>query len=309
MFFGTAILYLLFDIYINISVDKYALNIDRWSAMEAGIRSILSGEYPYSAIDHMQGRTSNLPTLIFLGIPFYLMGDVGYLQVFCAAIYFLFIYILFDDYRKRFFALLLFVLSVSINYEQYVKSDIISNFIIVSIYSVVVQRKRDKGLSLGLLITAFLSTQLLLTRLVALMPLNVVHFKWFVQLKLKRKIFFLIISCMLIVLNLYFVLKNVPSLERFKEHNPFMLQNSQLPFALSILCIGLSIYSSFVVKNLNAMLKYTTLCLLLTAALAMGAKFYTHGIYNAFFNSRTDLTYWNMAMPFLIFYWTFKIKN
>ena len=82
LFLITSIIFFVFTIYLNIKVDGTTLNVDRWSAMEVGIEALLKGEYPYSAIDHLNGRTSNLPTLIFIGIPFYLIGDVGFLQSF-----------------------------------------------------------------------------------------------------------------------------------------------------------------------------------------------------------------------------------
>ena len=82
LFYGAVLLFFSFTLLINSYVDGNTLNIDRWSAMEVGIEALLNNEYPYSAIDHLGGRTSNLPTLLFLGIPFYLIGDVGYLQSF-----------------------------------------------------------------------------------------------------------------------------------------------------------------------------------------------------------------------------------
>lgn len=54
--------------------------------MEVGIRSLLSGEYPYTVVDHLGGRTSNFPGLFLIVLPFYLMGSVGYLQVFTFAL-------------------------------------------------------------------------------------------------------------------------------------------------------------------------------------------------------------------------------
>jgi hypothetical protein len=68
-------LFFIFTIYININVDGQLLHVDRWSAMHAGIEALLNGKYPYTAIDHLGGRTSNLPALLFLGIPFYLLGE------------------------------------------------------------------------------------------------------------------------------------------------------------------------------------------------------------------------------------------
>ena len=44
---------------INIVTDAESLNVDRWSALESFIRSILEGEYPYSVQDHLGQTSSN----------------------------------------------------------------------------------------------------------------------------------------------------------------------------------------------------------------------------------------------------------
>jgi hypothetical protein len=74
--------FLIFIIIIAITffTDGNALKVDRWSAMDVAISALLDGEYPYTAVDHLHGRTSNFPGLLILGIPFYLLGNVGYFQ-------------------------------------------------------------------------------------------------------------------------------------------------------------------------------------------------------------------------------------
>ncbi|MDP5043442.1 MAG: hypothetical protein NWQ06_00515, partial [Leeuwenhoekiella sp.] len=72
IFYGLVVLFFGITIYINLKVNGYALHIDRWSAMTEGIAALLNGNYPYSALDHLGGRTSNLPTLFLIGLPFYL---------------------------------------------------------------------------------------------------------------------------------------------------------------------------------------------------------------------------------------------
>ncbi|PQB07979.1 hypothetical protein BST83_13090 [Polaribacter filamentus] len=38
--------------------------------------------YPYAVLDNLGNTTSNFPGLFYLGTPFYLRGDVGFLQPF-----------------------------------------------------------------------------------------------------------------------------------------------------------------------------------------------------------------------------------
>ncbi len=69
---------------VTFYTDGNSLKVDRWSAIDVAISALLNGEYPYTAIDHLNGRTSNFPGLLVLGIPFYLLGNVGYLQIFAS---------------------------------------------------------------------------------------------------------------------------------------------------------------------------------------------------------------------------------
>lgn len=307
-YIGLAIFYLIVTIFINIKVDKYALMPDRWSAMEAGIRALFSGEYPYSALDHRNGRTSNLPTLLFIGIPFYLMGDVGYLQTFSSAIFFLLIGYALKNYKQKFFATFLFTASISFMWEVWVKSDIMSNFILLLLYINITPLKYDKGDKPKIIVTAILSTQLLLTRLVAIIPLNILLLKKFLYLKLREKIVFILISILIIAINFWIVFKNVSSINEFKIHNPFLLQNSQLPLYLSVVCVALSIYFSFHTKSLATVLIFSSVSLFVPSLLAMITQILRYGFYNAYFNSRIDVSYFDMCMPFLIFYWSTKIN-
>ncbi len=52
-------------IFINLKIDGNTLNVDRWSAMEVLIESVLNREYPYSILDHLGNTPSNLPSLFY----------------------------------------------------------------------------------------------------------------------------------------------------------------------------------------------------------------------------------------------------
>ena len=158
LFWIVALVFFVFTIYLNLKVDGTTLNVDRWSAMDVAVNALLNREYPYSAVDHMQGRTSNLPSLIFIGIPFFLMGDVGYLQSVTFILFLYVIYDIFKSYRDRLFCILLLVLSPSYIWEIYVKSDLMSNFILVLLFLIIIQKKISKGGKLNTILISFLSS-------------------------------------------------------------------------------------------------------------------------------------------------------
>ena len=108
------IVFFLFTIFLNFIINGDSLNVDRWSAMEITISSILNNTYPYSAIDHLNGRSSNLPGLIVIGIPFYLLGNIGLLQSFSFLLFSYTIYITVTNDKAKLIGLFLLISSVFI---------------------------------------------------------------------------------------------------------------------------------------------------------------------------------------------------
>lgn len=304
LFFTGSLVFLLSSIWLNTHVDKYALQVDRWSAMDACIKALIHNQYPYSAIDHLQGKSSNLPALIFLGVPFYFLGDVGYLQSFTFIVFLIVICKYFKSYRVRFWALLTITLSSTYCYDIYVKSDIISNFILTLTFVVVSEKYyNNTSQKKDIIFNSIGSALLIMTRIVTVIPLILLLFKKFLKMNFKNKGLFVCIFLLLVVLLFSAVLKNVGSWENFMANNPFYLQNSQLPFILSVLCISLAFIYSFFINNLEALIKSCTLILLITVLLSLLAKTVEfNGFYNSILNSRFDISYFNFVSPFLIFY-------
>jgi hypothetical protein len=116
---------------------------------------------------------------------------------------------------------------------------------------------------------------------------------------------FLLTFLLITIISFFIVFKNFGSLNNFMRYNPFYLQNSQLPFSLSLFCIFLSISYSFYVKSFNGLIKACTLILLITVLLSLIAKTIEFkGLQNSILNSRFDISYFNFVSPFLIFYIT-----
>lgn len=308
LYFFVIITFFVFTIYLNISIDGNTLNVDRWSAMEVGIRALLNGQYPYSAIDHLGGRTSNLPTLIFLGIPFYLLGNIGFLQSFSFILFSYIVFIAFNNYKDRLFCLLLLILSPSYLWEIYVKSDLMSNFIIILMLMVIVQIKISKKERINPLILSFVSTAAILTRLTAIIPITLLLFKKFYNYSLKEKTLFIIVSLITITLFGYICLNKVSDFNHFKQHNPFELQNRQLPFFISFITILIPLIYSFQISNLKLLIKSSVFFLLLPILLAMLINISNNGIYTSIFNSSFDISYLNIVMPFLLILLTYDYK-
>lgn len=308
LFYITSILFFFFTVYLNINVDGNTVMVDRWSAMEVGIEALLNGEYPYSAVDHLNGRTSNLPTLLFIGIPFYFLGNIGFLQSFA---FLLFIYCtlkVFNDYKDRLLCILLLILSPSYLWEIYVKSDLMSNFIIILSVVVFVQDRISRNLKINTLFESFLFTSLIMTRITAIIPISILFFKHFYKYSAQKKIIFIIVSLVTAITFSFICFNKVNSLEHFYEHNPFELQNRQLPSIVSFIFIIIPVIYSFRTTGIKSIIYLSVIFLLLPISVAFFTSIYYSGFTAALFDSSFDISYFNMVLPFLLISLTFDYK-
>lgn len=308
LFYITSILFFIFTIYLNIKVDGNTLMVDRWSAMEVGIKALLNGEYPYSALDHLNNRISNLPTLLFIGIPFYFLGDVGFLQSFA---FLLFMYIslkVFKDYKSRLLCILLLIFSPSYLWEVYVKSDLMSNFIIVLSVIVYMQDRISRNIKVNPILESFLLTSLIMTRITAIIPISLFFFKHFYKYSVQKKLIFIVVSLITIIIFSYICFNKVGSLENFYKHNPIELQSRHLPTILSFILIIIPMIYSFRTKDLRSIIYLTVIFLLLPVSIAFFTSIYKSGFTATLFESYFDISYFNMVLPFLLLSLTFEYK-
>ncbi|MBB1138751.1 hypothetical protein [Myroides sp. WP-1] len=280
-------------------VDRYALNVDRWSAMEVAIRAIFTGEYPYTAIDHLGGRTSNFPGLLLLGIPFYLLGDVGYFQAFS------FLFLAFTLYKvfkrqRAFFILLLLGLSIPFWYEIAVISDFMSNMIIVLCFIMLWNHyfkqeiyKKEIGLAIGISI-------LVLTRGFTYIPLALYFFAPFCQLNIKKQLRFSVSFLVTSILLILFVFYAVPDLETLKEYNPLVLQTSYTSIYHILFVFLAPLILSFYIKKFNDDFFFYTLLITGTLSITLFIQFWNRvGFNELLHNSVFDLAYLAYIFPIL----------
>lgn len=298
-FFAVLFGYFAFTIFVNYTVDGNTVNVDRWSAMQVAIESLFSGNYPYSAIDHLGGRTSNLPALIFIGIPFYLIGNIGLLQSFTFLLFGATVFFSFKSFKIRLLVLLAMTFSPALLWEVYVKSDLLSNFILLLSFGFFLQKKLSDSIKSPA--TAIFAAFLLLTRLTSFIPLSLLLFKNFYNSATSLKIKFIAFSLLTILISGALVFYNVGSIENLINYNPFALQNRQLPIYISILSLILPLFLSFKINTTFDFVKWSSILIFIPVIIAFIIKAFKTSLFDCVFDSRFDISYFNMALPFLIF--------
>ena len=285
---------------INLFIDGNDLNVDRWSAMESAIIALLNGEFPYSAEDHMGGRTSNFPGLLLIGIPFYLLGDVGFLQPF------IFLCILFVLHRssinayQKIIILILLIFSPSYLWEITVKSDLMSNIIITILFIALWHFNFYKNYFKNPIWLAFILSILVLTRGIVLIPLSIFLFKDFFNSSLKTKFIILIFFLVFVSLLIIPIIMLSPNYDSLKEYNPIILQTRQTSYLMQVLALLMAVLASFKTKSLKHVYiwSFVILCFLLFPTFIFYLANY--GIKESILDSVFDLSYLGMIIPFAI---------
>ncbi|ANF49742.1 hypothetical protein A0O34_03940 [Chryseobacterium glaciei] len=301
IFWIGVISFFIFSIYLNYTVDGLSLNVDRWSAMEIGIKALLNGEYPYNIPDHMGRESSNLPMLIILGMPFYLIfGSVGFLQSFIFLFFSYLIIKIFNNYKQRLAVLILLFFSPSYLWEVYVKSDLFSNFIIVSGFVFLIWQNFIKEKKLKLEWASVLTALIFLTRLSVIIPIVLLLFKKFYNFTIKEKLRFASVFVIMISCILYLFFHNAESFDLIVKHNPFMIQGAKQPLFLSISYIILAFILSFKLKSFYDSIYWTGTLLFICVFVPFIIYLMEYGYNDIVNNSMFDLSFFNMSMPFVI---------
>ena len=290
-------------LFIIYHTDGNSLNTDRWSAMHVGIKALIHGEYPYTAIDHLGGRTSNFPGLLLIGLPFYLLGNVGYLQVFS----FILLGYTLDktqniNFNYKFILFLLF--SPAFWWEIFGLSDLLSNLIIIFCYILLSQKNFtfNKPIKLGLI-----NSFLILTRGIVAIPLTLFLFRPFLKTNYRNKLYFTITFLISTFFLILIVLKNCPNYYTLLHFNPLILQTSTLPNYVILLSLVVPLGASFLIKKFYYDFFYfSTLLLFIPIFIGFYITFLNFGIKETLLESKFDITYFTITLPFLIFY---LVKN
>lgn len=295
--------FLIFIIIIAITffTDGNALKVDRWSAMDVAISALLDGEYPYTAVDHLHGRTSNFPGLLILGIPFYLLGNVGYFQ---GAAFLLLSYTIYKflPIKNAFQYMLLLIVSPAYWWEIFSISDLFSNIILVFCFIILLKQKLKDNLFKYPILLGFSTSFLVLTRGIVAIPLILIVFKDFWQISLIKQLKYVISFVISFALLIAMVIINCPDLHTLKYYNPLVLQTSYLPNYLTIIALTLPFYFSFKIKSFeNDFFTICTFLILFPTLLAFILKLNKTGIEKILIGSTFDLSYLSIVIPFILY--------
>lgn len=275
-------------------IDPYNIKVDRWSAIHNPLHDLLAGLYPYGAHTHLGGYGSPFPLWQLFHLPFYLLGNVGLSIILAAGLYV-------DAMRRQagsvvaFLSVVMLYASPAFWYEVAVRSDMLANFLVVL---AVISYMCTCRLRLGthLIIYTCVCGMLLSSRLSVALPLAIFVFPAWIKEPLWRKTAFLL-GALLIFLLTFAPLLIWGTAVFTSELNPFVLQSRQGNVADFLVFLPVGIWLALTWRsNVSRLLLHCALLLLL---LVSGTFLHNYLVSPAWLKI-FDLTYFNMALPFLI---------
>lgn len=284
-------------------IPYQSLNVDRWSVITSFWDNYLSGQYVYFAKSNFGNPPGPMPFYYILALPFYLMGELGYFSLMGIVVFVLVLRFAHVPKAQRTIAILLICTSSCYLWDVVCRSNVFLNGSLVLFSLLFLFRSIKTKKSHSLVVNGIIIGLLLSTRNVFVIPYIVAFLYLFKSGQLNFAQVFKIGVVAVITFALTFVPFVYNHLADFMVMNPFVIQSSFLmPLGWSFGCIALSLLGYFVVKNPADVYFFSGMILFVTIALHFVYQSLVYDFHEAFFNSRADISYFILCVPFLLYY-------
>ena len=278
-------------------------------ALEVSVKSVLNFEYPYDKLDHMGGRSSNFPGLIYIATPFYLLGNIALLQPFTFLLVMLFVRNYQMKNHQKLLFLFLFLSSVAYLWEVFAKSDLMSNVILVLLFMLWWNKRNHTNYMSKPILLAFFAGLLVLTRGFLAIPLTLFLFGPFLKASMKEKAkfgSFLVVFLMLLSLP---ILLNLPNDEILIGNNPVRNQTAYAPYWLMIIVLLIPFFVSPFIKGISGVLSWSFAIMTTLLVGLFINNLALEGVEVNIYGGLFDISYLGILIPFSIFFYAFQDTN
>jgi hypothetical protein len=240
-------------------------------------------------------------------MPFYLLGDVGFFQVFTFLIFAGLVYFRHGEQTtNRLRCILLLVFAPVFLYEVVVRSELFSNMIMVMLYLAILEMVGRK-MSLIALISLGLAGGLLLSTRGIVLLVYILVLGYFLKRKVvTHGLFFLSVFAGFLVSLAPFLIWDW---SQFIELGPFSRQLSLLPIWLLALSIGSCIYCALRIGSLRKIYSAVSFFLFAVVLVAFIIKGLDYGWHQAVLGDGFDISYFAFAVPFLLISLNFRQRE
>ena len=286
-------------------IDPLSVCVDRWSATSYFLDALFDGRYPYGVHTHVPPTAHSYPSPFpfwqYVNIPFWLMGDVGYGLFFFLLLPFLAVKWFTNSYKSTFLFFLLLFLSPAYWWEVTVRSDGLSNAMLIFCLILYLEKKRIT-FSTHFWTLVLLCGCVAATRLSAVIPMALYLLLPYTRQSSVGRLILFPVSVLLVAG--YFFLPYIfwdTETWIFFSRNPFMEQmrqgNSLVTLTILLLGIGLALRSKTFMQRIRTISWIVFLFILLTQIV----RFAGDSFPGFLFNDDCDISYFTLAFPYCLF--------
>ncbi len=275
--------------------DPSSIQADRYTAIHQWLDRLLAGQYPYSA----ESRPSALPFLFLLSFPFYLLGDPGLLQI---AALLVFVVIARDralaPVPMTHLRVLLLVLSPAFLYELVVRSDLMSNVILVIFFGFILDKAMERRAKPAPIFCLGAAGGLVIATRLVVLPVYMLFLAR--HRTARRKDIVRLVSGNILgfaAVTVPFVLWDAA---HFLGEGPFAIQSGYASPWVLVIVVPLTLLLCMRADSPASVLEYSGAILFLAVLLPFIESVIYNGWANVFFNDRFDISYFVFCLPFLI---------
>lgn len=284
----------LFLVTVSMAFIPQSTRVGRFPAVLEWLSNFQQGIFPYGT----KTNPSGFPFLFFLASPFYLIGDAGYLEVFGL---FLFLMLLLKSVKtkKEFYIKMLLLLFLPTTfYELAVRSELFTNTVlIISLFFLAEQKLNEQEKNISFFVLALMFGFFLSTRLIAFLWLAM-FLLFFFRNNLKNGVLFFSIAFSVFLLSLLpFYLWDA---EAFINKGPFVVQTIYLPMWIFVVFPVIILYIGWMIADFQELLFASGVLTFLLVSISFIMTISDVGISEAIFNSRFDISYFILSVPFFI---------
>ncbi len=280
---------------IMLQFDPAKIAVGRYPAMYEWITRLLSGEFPYAS----GVNPSGFPFLFILAVPFYILGDIGFFQIFSFLVFAIIVHL---GHREsdlsRFRIILLLMAAPIFLFEIVVRSDLFSNMVMIMLYLTIFQLYNRKREYISPILLGIAGGLLLSTRGVVFL-IYIIFFLFAIRRDRFRYGFFIVSMLAGFVLTLAPFL--IWDAKRFVESGPFVIQLSYIPVWVFILAIIASVACGLGIKSLKGIYTAISVMLFGVVFVAFVISIINFGLTESVLGDRFDISYFSFALPFLLF--------
>lgn len=275
-------------------VPMESLNIDRWSVTTSFWDNYFNDLYVYKAKSVDGNYPGPMPFYFLIGLPFYLIEEYSFITVLGGVL----LYFMLKYKVNRDSYVLIICTSLFFLYEVLTRSNIFF-FSVLTVYGVsFFLNNNTNDFAKGSVIGLLLSTRNVYVIVFGILFLYVLKSKKYTFGRLLK-----IGLIALVVFALTFVAFVYNFIDEFFEKNPFIIQSSFLmPSYLSFACILVSLLFVFGVKEEVDVYFASGLALFFTILVYFVYKVIVLGFEATFWESRADITYFILCIPFMLYY-------